>query len=65
MKIPNETRQSSGTPDRSFPRSRTSGMVIGLIALAQIVFIFYMLRYVPLNPTGHANSEFIDPQFTG
>lgn len=33
-------------PDRPFPRSRTSGMVIGFVALAQIVFILYMLRYV-------------------
>jgi len=34
----------SGTPDRPFHRSRVSGMVIGFIALAQIVFILYMLR---------------------
>lgn len=61
MKITNEMRQPSGTPDRSFPRSRTSGVVIGLIALAQIVFILYMLRYVPPNAPGHANSGFIHP----
>ena len=38
--------QPSGTTDHSFPRSRLSGIVIGLIALAQILFILYMLRYV-------------------
>ena len=38
--------QTSGTPDRSFPRSRISGMLIGFIALVQIAFILYMLRYV-------------------
>lgn len=37
--------QSSGAPDRPFSRSRTSGMVIGFIALAQIAFILYMLRF--------------------
>ena len=46
---PNKTLQPSGTPDRPFYRSHVSGMVIGFIALAQIVFILYMLRYVPLN----------------
>ena len=43
------TSQPSGTPDRPFHRSRISGIVIGLIALAQIAFILYMLRYVPPN----------------
>jgi hypothetical protein len=36
--------QPSGMPDRPFPRSRISGIVIGFIALAQIAFILYMLR---------------------
>jgi len=47
VNVPNKVAQPSGTPDRPFPRSRTSGMVIGFIALAQIAFIMYMLRYVP------------------
>ena len=38
--------QQSGAPDRPFSRSRISGIVIGFIALAQIAFILYMLRFV-------------------
>lgn len=41
--------QRSGTPDPPFRRSRISGMVIGFIAVAQIAFILYMLRYVSPN----------------
>ena len=37
--------QPSGASDRPFSRSRTSGMVIGFIAIAQVVFILYMLRF--------------------
>ena len=46
---PEKPSQPSGTADRPFHRSRVSGMVIGFIALAQVVFILYMLRYVPPN----------------
>ena len=56
VNIPNETTQPSGAPDRPFPRSRTSGMVIGFIALAQVAFILYMLRYVSSRRTSNTNS---------
>ena len=65
VKIPNKMRQPSGTPDRPFPRSRTSGMVIGFIALAQILFILYMLRYVSSKRTRHTNSRLICHHRTG
>lgn len=59
MKGPNKMAQPSGTPDRPFPRSRISGVVIGLIALAQIVFILYMLRYVSSEYTNCDNRGLI------
>lgn len=57
VNIPNKMAQPSGAPDRPFPRSRTSGMVIGFVALAQIAFILYMLRYVSSRHISYASSE--------
>jgi serine/arginine repetitive matrix protein 2 len=65
VNIPNNMKQPSGTPDRPFPRSPTSGMVIGFIALAQVVFILYMLRYVHSKHTWHASSRLIDRHRAG
>jgi len=53
----------SGTPDRPFHRSRISGTVIGLIALAQIAFILYMLWLSRVRSRELFLSTYYDPLY--
>jgi len=53
----------SGAPDRPFSRSRTSRMVIGLVALVQVAFILYMLRLSHVRSQQLFLTTYYDPLF--